>query len=37
MAPYFKKIYGNNKKEIAAAMTDNIDFFNTEMHMEKRI
>lgn len=33
MAPFFKKIYGDNKEELAAAMTDNIDFFNTEMHM----
>ena len=33
MAPYFKKIYGDNTEEVAAAMTNNIDFFNTEMHM----
>ena len=33
MAPYFKKIYGDNTEEVAAAMTNNIDFINTEMHM----
>ena len=33
MAPYFKKIYGDNKEEIAKAMENNLDFINTEMHM----
>jgi len=33
MIPGFKKIYGNQKEEIAAAMQNNMDFINTEPHM----
>ncbi len=33
MAPSLQKIYGDNKEELAAALTSNMDFFNTEMHM----
>ncbi len=33
MVPTFKKIYGDQKEEIAAAMMNNMDFINTEPHM----
>jgi len=33
MIPGFKKIYGDNKEEIAKAMVNNLGFFNTEPHM----
>lgn len=33
MIPGFKKIYGDQKDEIAAAMQANMDFVNTEPHM----
>ena len=33
MAPYFKKIYGDNDEQVALAMKSNMDFINTEMHM----
>ncbi len=33
MIPGFKKIYGDNKEEIAKAMTNNLGFINTEPHM----
>ena len=33
MIPSFKKIYGDNKEEISKAMTNNMDFINTEPHM----
>lgn len=33
MIPGFKKIYGDQKEEIAAAMQNNMDFINTEPHM----
>lgn len=33
MIPGFKKIYGDNKEEIAKAMQNNMGFFNTEPHM----
>lgn len=33
MIPAFKKIYGDQKEEIAAAMSYNMDFINTEPHM----
>ncbi len=33
MIPGFKKIYGDQKEEVAAAMQNNMDFINTEPHM----
>ncbi|MEG0264650.1 MAG: PTS system mannose/fructose/sorbose family transporter subunit IID [Erysipelotrichaceae bacterium] len=33
MMPTFKRIYGDQKEEIAAAMLNNMDFINTEPHM----
>mgnify|MGYP001023960384 CR=1 FL=1 len=33
MVPGFKKIYGDQKEEVAAAMTSNMGFINTEPHM----
>ncbi|MDR1794056.1 MAG: PTS system mannose/fructose/sorbose family transporter subunit IID [Erysipelotrichaceae bacterium] len=33
MIPGFKKIYGDNTEEIAKAMSNNMDFINTEPHM----
>lgn len=33
LLPGFKKIYGNQKEEIADAMKNNMDFINTEPHM----
>lgn len=33
MIPAFKKIYGDNNEEIGKAMTNNMDFINTEPHM----
>lgn len=33
MLPAFKKIYGDQTEEIAAAMTSNMGFINTEPHM----
>jgi len=33
MGPALKKIYGDNKEELAKAMQNNIDFINTEPHM----
>lgn len=33
MTDCFKKIHGDNKEEIAQAMSNNLDFINTEPHM----
>ena len=33
LIPGFKKIYGDQKEEIAAAMKNNMDFMNSEPHM----
>ncbi len=33
MTDCFKKIHGDNKEELAAAMSNNVDFINTEPHM----
>lgn len=33
LLPGFKKIYGDQKEEISAAMHNNMDFINTEPHM----
>ena len=33
IAPTLKKIYGDQKDEIADAMMSNMDFINTEPHM----
>ena len=33
MLPALKKIHGDDKEELAKAMTNNMDFINTEMHM----
>lgn len=33
LIPVLKKIYGDDKEEIANAMESNLDFFNTEPHM----